>query len=477
MKIWILLLTALAVARTSAQVIHTFDLPAEVSRWRWDFGNVDHEAEFDPAVDANNNAASGSMKVSLSFDSALGGGNQGAYTTDLPEPLDGAQFQRLHMDVLVDPSSAVASGSYGFFELVIRNGSGYSYNSQFGGNLSTNNPGTWRHIDVPVIGAVDAIRGITVKLYGGGALEGNTTMWLDNLLFTLPPATSAPPALVLEPATTGLEIASSGGSLYQRQDIRTAGTDYSWLAPFVGPVTYSFTLADFPIVGGNGFETRMMLVGNNAAPGQFADYNEANVVYFRVVDNPGGPGYIAELRYKSAAANSNIFDGPLVARLATPTVLGTWGITLDGTNALLFAPDGTTTNGAFGQDVLTAFQQSTAVYLGVLPNDTPNLGRSATFSGVSVTGANTPLVDNFTTLDGWVTSVAADPTGVLINPEGAIGKVTWPASATGFTLRSVSQLVSAPDWPLSSLTVRTVGSKYVAVFGTDTGNAFFRLQK
>lgn len=483
MKIWTIILIsgalALAPSRASAQVIiHAFDSAEEVTRWRLDFGAIDRTILFDPGVDANTNGDSGSLKLLLDFQ-AQNPDNQAAITTDLPAPLNGANFHRIQMDVLVDPSSAVsASGTYGFFELVIRNGPNYeNYNSQFGGNFSTNNPGTWRHIDVPVTGPVDTIRGITFKLYGGPALNGPSIIWLDNLQFTLPPPTSAPPTLVLERATAGLEIASSGSTLYQRQDIRTTGTDYSWLAPFVGPVTYSYTIANFPTDGGNGLETRMMLVGNNTAPGQFADYNEANVVYLRILDNPGGPGYVGELRYKTAAPTASVFNGPLVARIITPTIIGTWGMTLDGTNAIIFAPDGTTTNGAFGQDVLTSFQQSTAIYLGILPNETSNLGLPATFSGVSVTGANTPLVDNFTTLDSWTTTVAADPGAVSVHPAGTVRKLTWPASATGFTLHSVTELVSAPDWPLSSLPVQTVGSKNVVFLGPDTGHAFFRLQK
>ena len=484
MKIWTIILMSCALALTTARmpaqvVINAFDSADEISPWRFDFGAAAHTTEFDPAVDATNSATSGSLKITFTFDTALGGNNQGAYTRDLAMPLDGAGFQRLQLDVLVDPSSAVtSSGTYGFFELVIRNGPNYeNYNSQFGASFSTNNSGTWRHIDVPVVGPVDTIRALTFKVYAGTALNGNSTIWLDNLQFTLPPATSAPPVLALEPATAGVEIASSGATLYQRQDIRSAGTDYSWVGPAGGPVTYSYTIASFPTDAGNGFETRMMLVGNNAAPGPFADYNEANVVYLRIVDDPGGPGYVAELRYKVAAPTASIFNGPLVARIITPIILGTWGMTLDGTNAIIFAPDGTTTNGGFGENVLTSFEQSTAIYVGVLPNETVNLGQSATFSGVSVSGANTPLVDNFSTLDGWVTTVAQDPSAVLLNPAGVIRKLTWPASAVGFNLQSVSELVSGPDWPVSSLPVRTIGSKKVVILGPDTGNAFFRLVK
>src|SRR6185503_17352150 len=168
------------------------------------------------------------------------------------------------------------------------------------------------------------------------------------------------------------------------------------------------------------------LVGNNAAPRDQADYNEANVIYLRILENPSGTGYVAELRYKVNAPGASIFNGPLVGTFTTPNILGTWGMTLDYTNAIVFAPDGSTTNGFFGEDVLTAFEQSTAVYIGIIPNSTTNVGQSVVFSGVSISGANTPLVENFSTLDNWNITVAQDPAGVVLIPTDAIRKLTWP---------------------------------------------------
>src|SRR5262249_18360991 len=104
------LVSALALAcpavRAQADVINQFDSASEVSQWRFDFGSVTHTGEFDPAMDAGGNAASGSMKVVLGFDTALGDENKGAYTRDFFPGLDGTMFSSIQMDVRVDAGSA-----------------------------------------------------------------------------------------------------------------------------------------------------------------------------------------------------------------------------------------------------------------------------------------------------------------------------------------------------------------------------------
>src|SRR5206468_2492945 len=108
-------------------------------------------------------------------------------------------------------------------------------------------------------------------------------------------------------ALPGLNItASVVGGTYQRQDVRTASGNYSWINPSNGPVTYSFSITNFPSGPAAGFEAHMLLVGNNPAPGNFADYNEANVIYLRLYNV--GDHYDEELYYKVNAGNSSIFS-------------------------------------------------------------------------------------------------------------------------------------------------------------------------
>src|SRR5260370_29779575 len=162
------LTVALSVRPTQADVIiNQFNSASEVSQWRFDFGNVTHTEAFDPTQDANGNAASGSMKVTLGFDATLGFNNKGAYTRDIFPGLDGTTFSSLQMDVKVASSSALdAFGNNGFLALAIRNTSGYNYITQFGDNIRSADG--WRHFSVsPLTAPVNDILGVTWQLYGG----------------------------------------------------------------------------------------------------------------------------------------------------------------------------------------------------------------------------------------------------------------------------------------------------------------------
>lgn len=173
-------------------VLNRFDTASEVSQWRFDFGSATHTEAFDPAVDATGNPASGSMRVTLTFNTTLAGENKGAYTRDIFPGLNGATFGGLAMDVRVNPGSALdAFGNNGFFALVIRNTGNYDYNQQFGDNIRSADG--WRHIVAsPLTGAVNDIRGVTWQLYGGPAqnINGPVTLWFDNVVFSAVPEPS-----------------------------------------------------------------------------------------------------------------------------------------------------------------------------------------------------------------------------------------------------------------------------------------------
>jgi len=167
-------------------VVSKFDTADEVSKWRFDFGGVAHTEVFDPTVDADNNAKSGSMKISLDFNSdTLMDNNKGAYTHDFNPGLDATKFSGLSMDVMADPNSATdAFGQNGFFNAALRNGPNYDYQSQNG--ISLNGATGWQHYEItPLTGTINDVRGLTLQLYGGPSqnLTGNVTFWIDNVVF------------------------------------------------------------------------------------------------------------------------------------------------------------------------------------------------------------------------------------------------------------------------------------------------------
>lgn len=167
-------------------LVNNFNSASEVAQWRFDFGNVAHAESWDSATDANGNAASGSWKVTLTFNSALGGNNKGAYTTDRWFPgLDGSTLANLQFDLKIDPASAPdAFGNNGFFSMAIRNTDNYDFVQEFGGNVKSADG--WRHIVVsPLTGPYDHIRALTWQLYGGPSqnIDGPVTLWFDNIQF------------------------------------------------------------------------------------------------------------------------------------------------------------------------------------------------------------------------------------------------------------------------------------------------------
>jgi hypothetical protein len=177
-----------AESRAEDVILSQFNDAGGLSGWRFDYGGVTNLIEFDATQDASNNPASGSMKVTFGFDAAVlnpVGNNKGAVTIDLSPPLDGSTYLTLEMDVRVETGSAAdGAGNSGFFQMVIRNTANYDFNSQFGANLSTNTG--WRHISVPPSGGRDDIHAITLELFGGAALTGPVTFYIDNVKFTKP---------------------------------------------------------------------------------------------------------------------------------------------------------------------------------------------------------------------------------------------------------------------------------------------------
>jgi probable HAF family extracellular repeat protein len=167
-------------------IVNRFDSAGEIGGWRFDYGGVTHAETFDPAVDGNDDPASGSMKVTMNFDTALGGNNNAAYTRDAFFPaVNGSNFAQLQFDVKVDPASAVdAFGNNGNFSLALRNTDSYNYIGQDNRNLRSADG--WVHISVPLTPPYDQIRAITWQIYGGpsGNLPGPVTLWFDNVKFT-----------------------------------------------------------------------------------------------------------------------------------------------------------------------------------------------------------------------------------------------------------------------------------------------------
>jgi len=84
-SVWASAVVLVCAAMSAAQNVNQFNDASEVGQWRFDFGSATGTAVFDPTMDSNGNPSSGSMKVTLNFDSTLAGNNKAAYTRDLAQ--------------------------------------------------------------------------------------------------------------------------------------------------------------------------------------------------------------------------------------------------------------------------------------------------------------------------------------------------------------------------------------------------------
>src|SRR5262249_2965493 len=125
----------------------------------------------------------GSLKIEVDFDAA-GGKNDVTFSHVLPAPVNASSALMLIADVKVDVDSPDTPwGDEGYFQIVSRNGDDWGWNPQFAGNLDSD--GNWKPFDMPPVAPVDDVRALTMQLWGGGAqaLQGKTTLWIDNLRY------------------------------------------------------------------------------------------------------------------------------------------------------------------------------------------------------------------------------------------------------------------------------------------------------
>ena len=480
-------------------VVSRFDDSASLTRWRFDYGGVTNLIEFDSTQDANTNAASGSMEVTFGFDAATlnpSGNNKGAVTLDLPAPIDASAYLSMEMDLKIAPGSAAdGSGNSGYFQMVVRNTGGYSFNSQFGANVSTNSG--WRHIRVaPPSGAVNDLRAVTLELYGGSGITGPVTFYVDNLKFTASVAPPPPPTLGMERPVRGLNLIPTSGAT-QRQNLGTVnGSGLGWVGN-ANPATYSLSIASYPDASHPGFQTHIFLVG--AAPGTQSapDYSAANVVFLDIQGQANGSAR-AYFRFKTnePSGNTFLYSGGTLGSVTNPTPLGTWSMTFSqDTNVVVTAPGGATGNFTLPPAAAALFQDPLTVYVGDQPNAGANVGQTAVLSRVQIKSGNTTVLDDNFLADqeidvGTWQIAAGDAKGVVLVAADAAFWLNWTTPDAGFGLQTTTNLLDSSSWYDPAWTVPQMGSRKRVLVHSPTANpdpaiayqpdptrAYFRLLK
>ncbi len=480
-------------------IVNAFDSEDEVLQWVHWWGNADTVMEWDPTVDADGNANSGSMKVTINFDlAAYGNENQFAVRHDLDEAIDGTKYTNMVMSIRFDPSSpARPYGDFGYLEYGVRH---TDWSSDFFGNtsVSTNNT-SWVNLEAPIPlthTLIDDVKGVCFKMWAGGAtdgLTGTTVFWVDNIHFNANTnvAPPPPPTMAVARATPGLQLyASKGGSQYQRQSLRTMNPAYGWMDAGK-PVTYSMTIKEFPDSAHSSFQAHIFLVpGDNVARTDASpDYSQANVVFVQIVNQSDGSASASFLYKTNQPSGNSMFwnTDPAkggVGNLATitnATTIGTWSVTLSNNAITLKTPSGTSTNFTMPAEAAALFAGPGYAYFGVQPNQLANIGQSAIFSRIQIEGTDVTIDEEFLGSqllpDTWEYA-AEDVAGIVLVPKALW--ISWTLPAVGYTVQSALSLAS-DAWQTLDFTniVQVADRRQVLLPMADATNAvqFYRVVK
>lgn len=160
--------------------------------------------------------------------------------------------------------------------------------------------------------------------------------------------------------------------------VKTFG--YSWVTRGA-PVTYSFS------VGQSSCGAPFVRLIGGSAPVGFASSALARNFISLEVEEPYGSAVRASLLFKVDTTN----EPPVIATLSTPSILGTWSLTMSGTNATIKAPDGTEQTAAIPEAALARFADPMSVYFGSAQRNSLDV----TLKRLQITGVSEPLDETF----------------------------------------------------------------------------------
>jgi hypothetical protein len=455
---------------------------------------------WDTTMDAVTNVDSGSLQISLPFGPPANTstqqvwfgtfGNRFGYDSSIR--YNGTLFTNIEVDVFVDPGTIPSpAGDFGALQISLVRVGTPNGGGPFPDSTSVTIPGDatnrWTRLSVPVLTGDDAagfdnpgVIGVVFRKenFGGAYPQDPIRMWLDNVTVKRP-VVPPPPTLSIERPVRGLNMFAGGDGDFDRQSIRTLGTDsgasYSWVGRGDTPVTYSFTIAGFPGPGHQDFQAHIYfvptpLVGsgdNNVAP----DYQEPNVLFLSLQSAADGSvDWVFRWKTNALASNGQFFGTGIAsndvagvnapyAQIGNPTALGTWTLTfVNDTNVSMTAPRGSSTNFFIYPGLAALFADPIYVYFGVQPNQTvpANKGQAAVLSRVKIEG--TPdIIDNdflsdaaLDTNNVWEVK-ATVPAGIFIMPPESALFVNWTLeNSADFSLQTNSVLDSTNGFPWST---------------------------
>ncbi len=432
--------------------------------WNW-FGGAFQNLSWDGTVDANSNSASGSMKVSLNFNSAntqFVVWDQGEVNDYYALNISALTYTNFQCDVLFAPGSASAAGTFGYpIYGYLRFGTRTASYGQdwFGGvEVAATNSG-WVHVSIPLNAVTDTnllnIQGLIMGIdsgYFGLNLSGSSTFWVDNIKFVGPAVVSAPPppVLGLQKAVPALRIfAGSSANTYDREELATTDNNQSWVSAGSGtPATYSFTLLDR---GADINQTHIFLVpstpsgqanmGNAGTPNEFIEYQASNTLWMVINPAAAGAGYVtASVQWKTNLPNSN--PNVTALTITNSTAIGTWTLAFTGpSTGTLTAPGASPVSFSIADPNAAAdFANPLVAYFGLQPNSTAGEGEYEDWASITVTGVsgtaeneNFSNESTFNSTSQWANN-SAQASSIELATTNTPYWINWTLPASGFGL-------------------------------------------
>jgi hypothetical protein len=407
--------------------------------------------------------------------------------------IDGTQYAYLLMDVYWTNVTGITSwGTIGLMT------PGYGMVGVTNNVPIPSTPG-WQHyafaID-PTLANLSSIAGVMFYNWQNPGAPVHVEFWVDNVQLIARAVAVPPPTVSLgNKPVPGLAFIAASSGQYDRQEIRTVGSNYAWYGAS-GPVSYSVDVAK---IGENapaatGFTLFMHFVPGIPNPTDGAsDYTEPNVVMWTIANNADGSAS-SQLRYKTnaPASNGNMFTdglGGFPGGVGNPTPAGTWTITFSqDTNIVITAPTGGAITNLLPPEVVDIFKNyspNMQINVGGVPGDPSRLGQMAVVTRVKITGTpSEPNLDSDFLAQPRDTNVwgivASSPVGVQQIPTNAAYWVNWTLPANGFSLETKAAL-GPGFWNSPAITGYDQGGFHHGLLlssdlpGTNSG--YFRLTK
>ncbi len=466
---------------------------------------------WDSTLDAGNDPLSGSVRYEIPFVGA--GGEQimtfftiaNGWGWDRRTMIDAMIYTNFSFDIKVDPSSGQRSNSndYAWMEI------GLVYFDEapdpdvwgtiavpaYSIPLTATN---WTHVDRaidPSWANLNMVVGYYFKIWSNGGHTNTLAFNLDNVMLTKPtaPVVIPPPTLSLTKPVPGLAFVAASGGQYDRQEIRTVGSNYTWVGAS-GPVSYSVDVAKIgeTAPAPTGFTLFMHFVpGVPDITRPDSDWHETNVLMWTIGNSADGSAW-SQLRYKTNAfeGNGDMWgSGGFPGGVWNATPAGTWTITFNqNTNIIITAPGGDSITNILPPVVVDIFNATPNMQINVggVPGELTRLGQMAVITGVRITG--TPgepnLNSNFLGVprdtNQW-NIVASSPTlGVQEIPTDSAYWLKWTLPALNFNLQTATALTPGA-WTGSTLPGYEVGGAHYVLFrqgdlpGSEAG--YFRMMK